>query len=150
MRTDNHHRRENGKALREQRNFVESYGAHIGDETDARIPWKITENKIERDGSETRALARACIPEQPDLIDSLTFEFKKRSSLDLRINKLTKLLSSLLVNTMESEPCHDFSLSLSKARRIFLSDSLSLLFLLYKFYLISQNAPTTSTVSSLA
>ncbi|KAL2746685.1 hypothetical protein V1477_005055 [Vespula maculifrons] len=96
--------------------LVESngYEAHIGDETDARIPWKITGNKIERDGSETRALARACIPEQPDLIDSLTFEFKKRSSLDLRINKLTKLLPSLLVNTMESEPCHDFSLSLSK------------------------------------
>ncbi|KAL2725588.1 hypothetical protein V1478_008261 [Vespula squamosa] len=96
--------------------LVESngYETHIGDETDARIPWKITGNKIERDGSETRALARACIPEQPDLIDSLTFEFKKRSSLDLRINKLTKLLPSLLVNTMESEPCHDFSLSLSK------------------------------------
>lgn len=113
--------------------LVESngYEAHIGDETDARIPWKITGNKIERDGSETRALARACIPEQPDLIDSLTFEFKKRSSLDLRINKLTKLLPSLLVNTMESEPCHDFSLSLSKVRRIFPSDNLSLLFFLH-------------------
>ncbi|KAF7413924.1 hypothetical protein HZH68_002413 [Vespula germanica] len=100
--------------------LVESngYEAHIGDETDARIPWKITGNKIERDGSETRALARACIPEQPDLIDSLTFEFKKRSSLDLRINKLTKLLPSLLVNTMESEPCHDFSLSLSKTHLV--------------------------------
>lgn len=36
---------------------------------------------------------RGYIPEQPDLIDFLTFVFKKWRSLDLRINKLTKPLA---------------------------------------------------------
>lgn len=146
---------ENEKALRKQRNFVESnsYEANIGDETDARIPWKITGNKIERDGSETRALARVCIPEQPDLIDSLTFEFKKRSSLDLRINKLTKLLPSLLVNTMESEPCHDFfAQSFKRPVEYFqATESSSLLFSSsISFILYHETLQVRGTVSSLA
>lgn len=37
---------------------------------------------------------RGYIPEQPDLIDFSTFAFKKWSSLDLGINKLTKPLLS--------------------------------------------------------
>lgn len=56
----------------------------------ARIPWKITGNKIERNASVRLGHLRGYIPEQPDLIDFLTFMFKKWSSLDLGINKLTK------------------------------------------------------------
>lgn len=57
------------------------------------IPWKITGNKTERARRPWDSAGKhlcGYIPEQPDLIDSLTPVFKKRSSLDPRINKPRK------------------------------------------------------------
>ena len=57
------------------------------------ILWKITGNKTERARRPWDSAGKhlcGYIPEQPDLIDSLTPVFKKRSSLDLRINKPRK------------------------------------------------------------